>query len=60
MMFPVTGRSVRGLSLIACETVVRALERATDLMRRGYDDVLIADARGAQFTPDQFTRFYPA
>jgi 3-oxoacyl-(acyl-carrier-protein) synthase len=58
MTFTVTGRSAKGLSLTACESVVLALERAAELLRRGYADVLIADGRGAQFTPDQFTRFY--
>ena len=58
MAFTVTGIGARGLALIGCETVLRALEKAAELMRRGFLDVMIADLRGAQYTPDQFDRFF--
>ena len=58
MAFTVTGVANRGMALIGCDTVVRALAKATEMMRRGYLDVMIADRRGAQYTPDQFHRFF--
>ena len=58
MAFTVTGIGARGLALVGCETMLRALEKAVELMRLGFLDVMIADRRGAQYTPDQFERFF--
>lgn len=58
MPFIVTGRMAQDRARIGCATAVRALEKAAELELGGYADVLIADARGARYTPDEFTRFF--
>ncbi|MBP1183789.1 hypothetical protein [Methylobacterium sp. PvR107] len=58
MTFIVTGLSLRGPTLIDCDTAIGALERAAELIRTGYADVLIADGEGVQYTPYEFVRLF--
>jgi 3-oxoacyl-(acyl-carrier-protein) synthase len=58
MTFIVTGFSLRGPTLIDCDTAIGALERAAELIRTGYADVLIADGEGVQYAPSQFLRAF--
>jgi 3-oxoacyl-(acyl-carrier-protein) synthase len=49
---------LRGPTLIDCDTAIGALERAAELIRTGYADVLIADGEGVQYAPSQFLRAF--
>ena len=54
MTFIVTGLSEVGPALIGCDTETSALDKAVELIRAGYVEVLIADGVGVQYTPSQF------
>jgi hypothetical protein len=43
MTFIVTGLSLTGPALIGCDSEVGALEKAAELIRAGFVEVLIAD-----------------
>ena len=43
MTFVVTGLSETGPTLLDCDSVTKALQKAVELVRTGYLDVLIAD-----------------
>ena len=58
MTFIVTGLSETGPTLLDCDTVAKALQKAVELVRTGYLDVLIADATGLQYTPGEFIRLF--
>jgi 3-oxoacyl-(acyl-carrier-protein) synthase len=58
MTFIVTGLSASGPAPIGCDSEVDALEKAAELIRAGFADVLIADGAGAQYTPGQFPRAF--
>ena len=58
MTFIVTGLSETGPTLLDCDTVSKALQKAVELVRTGYLDVLIADATGLQYTPAEFIRLF--
>ena len=58
MTFIVTGLSEAGPTLLDCDTVTNAMEKAVELMRVGFMDVLIADGAGLQYTPAEFARLY--
>lgn len=58
MAFIVTGLSRTGPMQIDCDTPSEALEKAAELVRDGYADVLIADEAGLQYTPVEFGRLF--
>ncbi|MBP1181489.1 hypothetical protein [Methylobacterium sp. PvR107] len=58
MTFIVTGLSVSGPALIGCDSEIGALEKAAELIRAGFANVLIADGKGVQYTPSQFLRAF--
>lgn len=58
MVFTVTGLSAVEAVLMDCDTVWDALKEASDLLRSGYVDVLIADDTGLQYTPAEFARAF--
>lgn len=58
MTFTVTGLSRAGSAQIDCRSPVTALERALELVRAGFVDVLIAEGKGVPHTPDKFFRLY--
>jgi hypothetical protein len=58
MTFIVTGLSQTGPALIGCDSEVGALEKAAELIRAGFVEVLIADSQGVQYTPCEFVRMF--
>jgi hypothetical protein len=58
MTFIVTGFSRVGPALVGCDTEILALDKAVELIRAGYVEVLIADGQGVQYTPSQFLRAF--
>ena len=58
MTFIVTGVSETGPTLLDCDSVTNALQKAVELVRTGYLDVLIADGAGLQYTPAEFVRLF--
>jgi hypothetical protein len=58
MVFTVTGLSALEAVLMDCDTAWDALKEASDLLRSGYVDVLIADDTGLRYTPAEFARAF--
>ena len=58
MTFIVTGLSATGPTLLDCDTAMKALQQAEELVRTGFADVLIADDTGLQYTPAEFSRLF--
>jgi len=59
MFFVVTGQDLNGPVAVTCATAAAAVEKAHDLLADGVLDVIITDADGLQYPPDNFHRLLP-